>query len=50
MRKKAGTELLESTQTVAKLKYEKASRTYSMFIKIMENAHQMLMNIINKIG
>ena len=41
---------LEQIQTVAKLKYEKASRIYSMFTKIMENAHQMLMQIINKIG
>ena len=37
-------------QQVAQTKYEKASRIYSMFAKIMENTHQMLMQIINKIG
>ncbi len=40
----------EQIQTVAQYKYEKASRIYSMFTKIMENAHQLLMNVINKIG
>ncbi len=37
-------------QAVAQYKYEKSSRVYSMFSKIMENAHQMWMSIINKIG
>lgn len=42
--------LLNAVQSVAQYKYERASRIYSMFTKIMENAHQMLMQIINKIG
>lgn len=41
---------LEVIQKVAQCKYEKSSRIYSMFSKIMENAHQMLMSAINKIG
>lgn len=40
---------IEQIQMVAQTKYEKASRIYSVFTKIMENAHQMLMQLINKI-
>ncbi len=40
---------LEGLQQIAKLRYEKASRSMSMLVQLLSNVHQNMMNIIQSI-